>query len=100
MSNESKVKESLKITDEMLDQLTEGLSTEEDVFGRKAYFVSSKKGYWSICSTRRWIFTFPPRAGTLNQRITVTVKDIKQSGRNQEKSLWIHRGTEMLHSNR
>jgi transposase-like protein len=34
MSNEDKVKESLNITDEMLDQLTEGLSTQEDVFGK------------------------------------------------------------------
>jgi transposase-like protein len=34
MSNVAKVKESLNITDEMLDQLTEGLSTEEDVFGK------------------------------------------------------------------
>ena len=43
MSNVSKVKESLKITDEMLDQLTEGLSTEEDVFGKEGLLRQLQK---------------------------------------------------------
>jgi transposase-like protein len=34
MGNVDKVKESLNITDEMLDQLTEGMSTQADVFGK------------------------------------------------------------------
>jgi hypothetical protein len=33
MGNMDRVKESLNITDEMLDQLTEGLNTQEDIFG-------------------------------------------------------------------
>jgi len=43
MSNTDKVKESLNITDEMLDQLTEGLRTEEDVFGREGLLRQLQK---------------------------------------------------------
>jgi transposase-like protein len=43
MSNIAKVKESLNLTDEMVDQLTEGLSTEEDVFGREGLFRQLQK---------------------------------------------------------
>ncbi|MCL2768225.1 MAG: IS256 family transposase [Synergistaceae bacterium] len=43
MSNVTKVKESPNITDEMLAQLTEGLSTEEDIFGREGLFRQLQK---------------------------------------------------------
>ena len=43
MSNTDKVKESLNITDEMLDQLTEGLNTQEDVFGREGLIRQLQK---------------------------------------------------------
>jgi putative transposase len=43
MSNAEKVKESLNITDEMLDQLTEGLRTEEDVFGKEGLLRQLQK---------------------------------------------------------
>jgi transposase-like protein len=43
MSNVEKVKESLNITDEMLCQLTEGLSTQEDVFGKDGLFRQLQK---------------------------------------------------------
>jgi putative transposase len=38
-----KVKESLNIADEMLDQLTDGLSTQEDVFGKEGLFRQLQK---------------------------------------------------------
>jgi transposase-like protein len=43
MSNVDKVKESLNITDEMLNQLTEGISTQEDVFGKDGLFRRLEK---------------------------------------------------------
>lgn len=43
MSNADKVKESLNITDEMLDQLTEGLSTQEDIFGQEGLLRQLQK---------------------------------------------------------
>jgi transposase-like protein len=43
MSNVDKAKEALNITDEMLDALTEGLSTQEDVFGREGLFRQLQK---------------------------------------------------------
>ena len=43
MGNAEKVKESLNITDEMLDQLTEGLRTEEDVFGKEGLLRQLQK---------------------------------------------------------
>jgi putative transposase len=43
MNAPEKVKESLNITDEMLNQLTEGLSTQEDVFGRDGLFRQLQK---------------------------------------------------------
>jgi putative transposase len=43
MSNLTKVKETLGITDEMLDQLTEGLSTEEDIFGKEGLLRQLQK---------------------------------------------------------
>lgn len=43
MSNAEKVKESLNITDEMLNELTEGLSTQEDVFGKDGLFRQLQK---------------------------------------------------------
>jgi transposase-like protein len=43
MSNVTKVKESLNITDEMLDQLTDGLSTEEDIFGKEGLLRQLQK---------------------------------------------------------
>jgi hypothetical protein len=43
MNNAEKVKESLNITDEMLTQLTEGLSTQEDLFGRDGLFRQLQK---------------------------------------------------------
>jgi transposase-like protein len=43
MNNIEKVKESLNITDEMLEQLTEGLHTQEDVFGKDGLFRQLQK---------------------------------------------------------
>jgi transposase-like protein len=43
MSNTEKIKEWLNITDEMLDQLTEGLSTEEDIFGKEGLLHQLQK---------------------------------------------------------
>jgi transposase-like protein len=43
MSNTEKVKESLNITDEMLNELTEGLRTQEDVFGKDYLFRQLQK---------------------------------------------------------
>jgi transposase-like protein len=43
MGNAEKVKESLNITDEMLNHLTEGLSTQEDVFGKDGLFRHLQK---------------------------------------------------------
>jgi transposase-like protein len=43
MSNVEKVKESLNITDEMLNELTEGLRTQEDVFGKDGLFRQLQK---------------------------------------------------------
>ena len=43
MSNVAKVKESLNITDEVLDQLTEGLSTQEDIFGKEGLLRQLQK---------------------------------------------------------
>jgi transposase-like protein len=43
MSNIDKVKESLNITDETPDQLTDGLSAQEDVFGRDGLFRQLQK---------------------------------------------------------
>jgi transposase-like protein len=43
MGNAEKVKESLNITDEMLNYLTEGLSTQEDVFGKDGLFRQLQK---------------------------------------------------------
>ena len=43
MSNVADVKESPKITDELLDQLTEGLSTEEDLFGKEGLLRQLQK---------------------------------------------------------
>jgi transposase-like protein len=43
MSNTEKVKESLNITDDMLNRLTEGLSTQEDVFGKDGLFRQLQK---------------------------------------------------------
>ncbi|MDR1472226.1 MAG: transposase, partial [Synergistaceae bacterium] len=43
MSNTEKVKGSLNITDEMLNELTEGLRTREDVFGKEGLFRQLQK---------------------------------------------------------
>jgi transposase-like protein len=43
MSNVTQIKESLNITDEMLDQLTEGISTEEDLFGQEGLLRQLQK---------------------------------------------------------
>jgi transposase-like protein len=43
MSNTEKVKESLNITDEMLNELTEGLRTQEYVFGKDGLFRQLQK---------------------------------------------------------
>jgi putative transposase len=43
MNNMARVKEELSITDEMLEQLTEGLSTQEDVFGRNGLLRQLQK---------------------------------------------------------
>ena len=43
MNNVTKVKETLNITDEMLDQLTEGLSTQEDIFGKEGLIRQLQK---------------------------------------------------------
>jgi len=43
MSNVTKVKETLNITDEVLDQLIEGINTEEDVFGREGLLRQLQK---------------------------------------------------------
>ena len=43
MSNVTKVKETLKITNEVLDQLIEGFNTEEDVFGREGLLRQLQK---------------------------------------------------------
>jgi transposase-like protein len=43
MNNMARVKEELSITDEMLEQLTEGMSTQEDVFGRNGLLRQLQK---------------------------------------------------------
>ena len=43
MNNADKVKGALNITDEMLNQLTEGVSTQEDVFGEDGLFSRLEK---------------------------------------------------------
>ena len=43
MSNVTKVKETLNITDEVLEQLIEGINTEEDVFGREGLLRQLQK---------------------------------------------------------
>jgi hypothetical protein len=43
MSNVTKVKETLNITNEVLDQLIEGFNTEEDVFGREGLLRQLQK---------------------------------------------------------
>ena len=43
MNNADKVKSSLHITDEMLNQLTEGIRTQEDVFGEDGLFSRLEK---------------------------------------------------------
>ena len=60
VDNREKVKGSLNITDEMLNQLTEGLSTQEDLFGRDGLMRRLQKAIIEKMLSREMDFHLDP----------------------------------------
>jgi len=101
MSNVSKVKDSLGITDEMLDQLTDGLSTEEDLFGKEGLMRQLQKRILERMLNKEMDIHLTSEGQSLESRNYRNGKGHKTvRDPSQVKFHWIHRETETVRSNR
>jgi hypothetical protein len=80
-----RVKEELSITDEMLEQLTEGMSTQEDVFGKNGLLRQLQKRILEKMLNKEPDEHLAMENSCHSPRIIGTVKAARQSNLNLER---------------